>query len=169
MNSSMKIKRKLPDAPEPTRPSYQKPDRVTGEGKYIRVIPTNYKDKPPVSAKKVRKRVVTKKSKERKERTRKVWTDERLNVLCQLWNEGLGMRQIAEQLGTTPASTETMIDRMQNAGRIKPRYIQRHYTPEEDAEMIRLRKSGLSYEKIGQQIGRGGSSVAARLKRLGKV
>lgn len=79
------------------------------------------------------------------------------------------MRQIAEKLGTTPASTETMIDRMQELGRINPRYIQRHYSPEEDAEMIRLRQSGLSYEKIGQKIGRGGSSVSARLKRLGKT
>ncbi len=159
----------LPYRGEPTRSSYQKPDKVTGHGKHIKVIPTNYKDKPPAPVKKVRKRAVTKKSKERKERTRTVWTDERLDRLCQLWNGGLGMRQIAEKLGTTPASTETMIDRMQELGRINPRYIQRHYSPEEDAEMIRLRQSGLSYEKIGQKIGRGGSSVSARLKRLGKT
>lgn len=159
----------LPHRGDPTRAAYKKPDKVTSQGKHIKVIPTNYKDKPPAPAKKVRKRVATNKSKERKERPRTVWTDERLDKLCQLWNEGLGMRQIAEQLGTTPASTETMIDRMQEVGRIKPRYIQRHYTPEEDAEMIRLRKQGISYEKIGMQIGRGGASISARLKRLGKT
>ena len=161
------IIRKLPDAPEPTRAAYKKPV-IYNSSKHLRVVELPCVYKPNKTINKPQKHLADK-PKQRKKRESPVWTDEKLKYLIQYWNEGMMVQDISECLGTSYASTATMIQRMQEEGRIAVRYEQRPYSDEDDQVIVANRRKGLSYDKIGLLLGRSGSSIGARVRRLQKT
>ena len=108
----------LPEVPALNREYKKRPLPVTGTGKFITVLPCNYKPAPtyeiPPEDPERRKRIVEaqkramaeKKAKEkpkRKPRQNRVWTPEKIERFKALYSQGLTYPQIAREMGMKPA------------------------------------------------------------------
>ena len=119
---SVSIKRIGPEPPTLNREYKKRPLPVTGTGKLITVLPTDYRPAPtyeiPPEDPERRKRIVeaqrkameAKKAKEqaeaekpkRKPRQNRVWTPEKIEQFKALYNQGLTYPQIAAEMGMKP-------------------------------------------------------------------
>ena len=166
---SMKIKRHLPDAPEPTRAVYKKP--VIGEGKYIKVLPSVYKPKPaPIPKPRPKLKAYPKPPKSRGMGKREVhqksrfWTDDKIEMVIEMYENGATLQEIGNRYGKPWTSVRNLISRLSDKGLIE-RHHAEHYT-DEDIERIReLKTAGKTYAEIGDIMGRTPSAVFNVLKR----
>ena len=107
------IKRKLPNAPEPTRAAYKKP--VVGYGKYVEVKELKAvfpKPLPFPKASEERKAKIEERKKERKEREQKIWTPERTEQLIKLFNKKMAYPDIAKEMGLTLYSINHQVHKL---------------------------------------------------------
>ena len=161
---SMKIKRRLPDAPAPTKAAYKKP--VIGEGKYIKVLPSVYKPKPaPIPKRKPKpKKKLARGYKREVHQKSRFWTDDKIERVIEMYEAGKTLQEIGNVYGKPGTSVRNLITRLSDKGLIE-RHHAEHYT-DEDIERIReLKAAGKTYAEIGDIMGRTPSAVFNVLKR----
>ena len=166
MKSSMKIKKKLPDAPEPTRAVYKKPV-IYNNSKHMRVvvIPSVYKPKPaPIpKPKTVRKKRMVRK-KECKPRAG-FWTAEKEEKLIQMYNLGARYEEMAKEFGKSRGGISARIQKLADQGRVKLRNNPREWTEEDLALMKEMRAEGKSFGEIADRLGRGYKACSEQYRR----
>lgn len=158
----------LPDAPAPTKPAYKKP-AIYYDSKKMRVVelPCAYCPKPaPIPKAEKKGRNMSRPSTRRKSDKRGEWTEERLKKLIDLYNAGVPYEDIAQKLGCSVTVAYAGIGKMRKAGRIPEIRADKGWTPEQDAELVRLYNEGVIFVEIGARIGRSKSAVGMRVFRL---
>ena len=166
MSNSMKIKRRLPDAPEPTRAAYKKP--VIGEGKYIKVLPSVYKPKPAPIPKPRPKQEKKPKANPMANPYRKprIWSNDMEARLIALYEEGKTYTEIAECLGKSKGTIGGMISMLASAGKIERRQPHGLWTEEDLRLMKQMREDGKSFGEISDKLGRSYKSCAEQYRRV---
>ena len=179
MNAS--IKRIGIEPPKLNREYKKRPLPVTGTGKFITVLPCNYKPAPtyeiPPEDPERRKRIVEaqkraiaeKKAKEKPKRkpsqNNRVWTDERIAQLKALYAEGKSYPAIAKEMGMKPTQINAEAYYLKEQGEIDPRLPCNAWSDEEVEQLHKLRAKGLSIAKCAKALHRSTGSVDARLRR----
>lgn len=164
----MKIKKKLPDAPEPTRAAYKKP--VIGEGKYIKVLPSVYKPKPaPIPKRQPKTKLKKKPSRGYKREVHqrpRYWTPEREQELAELYQNGATFEQIGIYFGKAQSVISKRIEDMIDRGVMKRRRPLNAW-PQEDLDlMYELRMQGKTFSEISDRIGRNPKTCAEQFRRI---
>ena len=182
---SVSIKRIGPEPPTLNREYKKRPLPVTGTGKFITVLPCNYKPAPtyeippedPERRKRIveaqRKAMAEKKAKEqaeaekpkRKPRQNRVWTPELIEKFKALYSQGLTYPQIAAEMGMKPTQINAEAYYLKEQGEIDPRLPCSAWSDEEVEQLHKLRAKGLSIAKCAKALHRSTGSVDARLRR----
>lgn len=181
MNAS--IKRIGPKPPEINREYKKRPKPVSGYGKYIKTLPTNYKPAPtyeiPPEDPERRKRIIEsqkrtaalKKAQEqaekpkRKPRQNRVWTPEKIARFKELYAQGMTYPAIAKEMGMKPTQINAEAYYLKEQGEIDSRLPCNAWSDEEVEMLHELRKQGLSVAKCAKALHRSTGSVDARLRR----
>ena len=165
----MRIIRHLPDAPAPTRAAYKKP--VIGEGKYIKVLPSEYRPKPAPKPKPRPKRKAYQKppktrgmGKREVHREPKFWTEDKVERVIEMYEAGKTLQEIGNRFGKPGTSVRNLITRLSDKGLIERHHVE-HYTEEDIERMRDLRGAGKTYAEIGDIMGRTPAAVFNALKR----
>ena len=182
---SISIKRIGPEPPTLNREYKKRPLSVTGTGKFITVLPTNYKPAPtyeippedPERRKRIveaqRKAMAEKKAKEqaeaekpkRKPRQNRVWTPEAIARFKELYAQGLTYPQIAAEMGMKRTQINAEAYYLKEQGEIDARRPCNAWSDEEVEMLHKLRQQGLSIAKCAKKLHRSTGSVEARLRR----
>ena len=175
----------LPEVPALNRDYKKRPLPVTGTGKFITVLPTNYRPAPtyeippedPERRKRIieaqRKAMAEKKAKEqaeaekpkRKPRQNRVWTPELIERFKTLYSQGLTYPQIAAKMGMKPTQINAEAYYLKEQGEIDARLPCSAWSDEEVEQLHKLRAKGLSIAKCAKALHRSTGSVEARLRR----
>lgn len=159
----------LPDAPAPTKAAYKKP--VIGEGKYIKVLPSEYRPKPaPIPKPRPKRKAYPKPPKTRGmgkrevHREPKFWTEEKVEKVIEMYENGATLQEIGNVYGKPWGAVRSLITRLADKGLIKRRHWER-YTEEDIERMRKLKDAGKTYAEIGDIMGRTPAAVFNALKR----
>ena len=177
----------LPEVPELNREYKKRPKPVSGYGKYIKTLPTNYRPAPtyeiPPEDPERRKRIVEaqkraiaeKKAKEqakaqaekpkRKPRQNRVWTPEMIAKFKALYSQGLTYPQIAAEMGMKRTQINAEAYYLKEQGEIDARLPCNAWSDEEVEQLHKLRQQGLSIARCAKKLHRSTGSVEARLRR----
>ena len=170
----------LPEVPELNREYKKRPLPVTGTGKFITVLPCNYKPAPtyeiPPEDPERRKRIVEAQRKarekreqeekpKRKPRQNRVWTPEKIERFKALYNQGLTYPQIAAEMGMKRTQINAEAYYLKEQGEIDPRLPCNAWSDEEVEMLHKLRQQGLSIARCAKKLHRSTGSVDARLRR----
>lgn len=166
MSNSMKIIRKLPDAPEPTRAAYKKPVLGTyAPGMRVVEIPSVYEPKPaPIPKPKTVRKKRTVRKKERKPHA-VFWTAEKEERLIQMYKDGAMYEEMAKVFGKSRGGISARIQKLANQGRIEFRYNAREWTAEDLTIMKEMRAEGKSFGEIADRLGRGYKACSEQYRR----
>ena len=180
---NVSIKRIGPKPPTLNREYKKRPKPVTGTGKFITVLPCNYKPAPtyeiPPEDPERRKRIVEsqkrtaalKKAQEqaekpkRKTRQNRVWTPEKIERFKALYSQGLTYPQIAAEMGMKRTQINAEAYYLKEQGEIDSRLPCNAWSDEEVEMLNKLRQQGLSIAKCAKKLHRSTGSVDARLRR----
>ena len=180
---SISIKRIGPKPPEINREYKKRPLPVTGTGKFITVLPCNYKPAPtyeiPPEDPERRKRIVEaqkrtaelKKAQEqaekpkRKPRQNRVWTPEKIARFKELYAQGMTYPAIAKEMGMKPTQINAEAYYLRELGEIGERLPCNLWSEEEVERLHELRQQGLSIARCAKKLHRSTGSVDARLRR----
>ena len=182
---SISIKRIGIEPPKLDREYKKRPLPVTGTGKFITVLPCNYKPAPtyeippedPERRKRIveaqRKAMAEKKDKEqaeaekpkRKPRQNRVWTPELIAKFKALYSQGLTYPQIAAEMGMKRTQINAEAYYLKEQGEIDARLPCNAWSDEEVEMLHKLRQQGLSVAKCAKALHRSTGSVDARLRR----
>ena len=170
----------LPEVPELNREYKKRPLPVTGTGKFITVLPCNYKPAPtyeiPPEDPERRKRIVEAQRKarekreqeekpKRKPRQNRVWTPEKIERFKALYNQGLTHPQIAAEMGMKRTQINAEAYYLKEQGEIDSRLPCNAWSDEEVEMLHKLRQQGLSIARCAKRLHRSTGSVDARLRR----
>ena len=161
----------LPEVPALNREYKKRPKPVTGTGKFIKVLETNYKPTPPFvippEIPERRKRIIesNKESKERRKSPKRVWTPERVEEFKRLHAEGLTYAEMADAMHMRPSQISSEAHLLRSQGEIGNRIACDLWSEEEIKTLHQMRADGKSYKKIAVALGRTAGSVEARLRR----
>ena len=171
----------LPEVPALNRDYKKRPLPVTGTGKFITVLPCNYKPAPtyeiPPEDPERRKRIVEaqkraiaeKKAKaekpKRKPRQNRVWTPEMIAKFKALYSQGLTYPQIAEAMGMKRTQINAEAYYLKEQGEIDARLPCNAWNEDEVEQLHKLRQQGLSIARCAKKLHRSTGSVEARLRR----
>ena len=182
---SISIKRIGIEPPKLNREYKKRPKPVSGYGKYIKTLPTNYRPAPtyeiPPEDPERRKRIVEaqkraiaeKKAKEqaqaekpkRKPRQNRVWTPEMIAKFKALYSQGLTYPQIAAEMGMKRTQINAEAYYLKEQGEIDSRLPCNAWSTEEVEQLHKLRQQGLSIARCAKKLHRSTGSVEARLRR----
>jgi hypothetical protein len=180
---SVSIKRIGIEPPKLNREYKKRPLPVTGTGKFITVLPCNYKPAPtyefpsedPERRKRIietqRKAMAEKKAKEqaekpkRKPRQNRVWTPEKIAKFKALYSQGLTYPQIAAAMGMKRTQINAEAYYLKEQGEIDARLPCNAWSDEEVEMLHKLRQQGLSIARCAKKLHRSTGSVEARLRR----
>ena len=182
---SISIKRIGIEPPKLDREYKKRPKPVSGYGKYIKTLPTNYRPAPtyeippedPERRKRIveaqRKAMAEKKAKEqaeaekpkRKPRQNRVWTPELIAKFKALYSQGLTYPQIAAEMGMKRTQINAEAYYLKEQGEIDARLPCNAWSDEEVEMLHKLRAKGLSVAKCAKALHRSTGSVDARLRR----
>ena len=180
---SISIKRIGIEPPKLNREYKKRPLPVTGTGKFITVLPCNYKPAPtyeippedPERRKRIveaqRKAMAAKKAKEqaekpkRKPRQNRVWTPEKIERFKALYGQGLTYPQIAAEMGMKRTQINAEAYYLKEQGEIDSRLPCNAWSAEEVEQLHKLRQQGLSIARCAKKLHRSTGSVDARLRR----
>lgn len=164
-----------PEPPKLNRNYKKRPRPVDGYGKFITVLPTNYK--PPRThefpgpdkgrTERIQKSL-EKTRKERKKVSPRVWTTEKVERLKSLYAEGRTQQAIADAIGMSKTAVNAEIHVLQEKGELPKTKNQRPWTDAEVTELRRLRDKGLSFDECGKRLGRNAGSCSGVLRRKRK-
>ena len=168
----MKIKKKLPDAPAPTRAVYKKPVVGTyAPGMRVIEIPSTYNPKPAPKPKPRPKRKAYPKppktrgmGKREVHREPKFWTEDKVQRVIEMYENGATLQEIGNRFGKPWTSVRNLISRLSDKGLIE-RHHAEHYTEEDIERMRALKDAGKTYAEIGDIMGRAPSAIFNALKR----
>ena len=168
---SMKIKRELPEVPPLNRDYKKRPRKVIGEGKYIRVLPSEYcPKKPPIPtriAKPKPRRIQDGPGKyQQRKFPRQQWTEEKINEVIRLYYEGLKFSEIGERMNCSERMAYMLISKCRKEGKVDHRRNSQGWTAEQDEILIELYNKGQVYADIGLAVGKSRTAVRDRLVRL---
>lgn len=178
MNAS--IKRIGIEPPKLDREYKKRPLPVTGTGKFITVLPCNYKPAPtyeiPPEDPERRKRIVEAQRKarekreqaekpKRKPRQNRVWTPEKIERFKALYSQGLTYPQIAREMGMKLTQINAEAYYLRELGEIGERLPCNLWSAEEVEQLHKLRQQGLSIARCAKKLHRSTGSVEARLRR----
>lgn len=172
MNAS--IKRIGPKPPKLNREYKKRPKPVSGYGKYIKTLPTNYRPAPtyeiPPEDSERRKRIVEaqrkaiaeKKAKEqaeaekpkRNETKPRIWTPEKIEQIKKLYLEGRPFREIGEIMGISKSAVNGEVWTLQQRGELPVRERENAWTDEDVRKLIQMRADGKTFREIGEALGR---------------
>ena len=178
---SISIKRIGIEPPKLNREYKKRPKPVSGYGKYIKTLPTNYRPAPtyefPPEDPERRKRIVEaqkraiaeKKAKaekpKRKPRQNRVWTPEAIARFKELYAQGMTYPAIAKEMGMKPTQINAEAYYLKEQGEIDARLPCNAWSDEEVEQLHKLRQQGLSIAKCAKKLHRSTGSVEARLRR----
>ena len=177
---SASIKRIGPKPPELNREYKKRPLPVTGTGRFITVLPCNYKPAPtyeiPPETPERRQRIIEsqRKAREKREQTEKpkrkprqnrVWTPEKIERFKALYSQGLTYPQIAREMGMKLTQINAEAYYLKEQGEIDSRLPCNAWSDEEIEQLHKLRAKGLSIAKCAKALHRSTGSVDARLRR----
>ena len=180
---SISIKRIGIEPPKLNREYKKRPKPVSGYGKYIKTLPTNYRPAPtyeippedPERRKRIveaqRKAMAEKKAKEqaekpkRKPRQNRVWTPEAIARFKELYAQGMTYPAIAKEMGMKPTQINAEAYYLKEQGEIDSRLPCNAWSAEEVEQLHKLRQQGLSIAKCAKKLHRSTGSVEARLRR----
>ena len=182
---SVSIKRIGGEPPKLDRNYKKRPLPVTGTGKFITVLPCNYKPAPtyeiPPEDPERRKRIIEaqkramaeKKAKEqaeaekpkRKPRQNRVWSPELIERFKTLYSQGLTYPQIAAEMGMKRTQINAEAYYLKEQGEIDARLPCNAWSDEEVEMLHKLRQQGLSIARCAKKLHRSTGSVDARLRR----
>lgn len=165
---------KLPSAPGPTRANFHK-HPVVGDGKFIKVLPTDYKPQGALELKRKpideeRAREIAKQREETLRKAREVQrakAAEREKRIIDMYNAGYSNMQIAEAENSTPKSISSKICKLRRDGVLKEREM-----PEYEKTVIRMYEEGVHIRNIAEAVGMKESQVntlLVKLRKHGKV
>lgn len=169
MNASIKCIG--PEPPKLERNYKKRPCKVTGEGKYIKVLPSEYRPRPaPIP--KLRKR----KPRTEKEHVEKVkeavatarslwWNEERVWKLIELHRQGLTYSRIADEMHTTKGAVSAQISRLIERGALESRTKDLEWTLEEMNRITDLRREGKTWAEIGDVFGKKATACQGAWRR----
>jgi hypothetical protein len=164
-----------PEPPKLERNYKKRPRQVDGYGKFINVLPTNYKPPrtyefpkgDPERTKRIQKSL-EKTRKERKKVSPRVWTTEKVERLKSLYTAGKTQQAIADEIGMSKTAINAEIHVLQEKGELVKTKDQRPWTDAEVAELRKLRAKGFSFDECGKLLGRNPGSCSGVLRRLKK-
>ena len=178
---SVSIKRIGPKPPTLNREYKKRPKPVSGYGKYIKTLPTNYRPAPtyefPPEDPERRKRIVEaqkraiaeKKAKaekpKRKPRQNRVWTPEAIARFKELYAQGMTYPAIAKEMGMKPTQINAEAYYLKEQGEIDARLPCNAWSDAEVEQLHKLRQQGLSIARCAKKLHRSTGSVEARLRR----
>ena len=178
---SISIKRIGIEPPKLNREYKKRPKPVSGYGKYIKTLPTNYRPAPtyefPPEDPERRKRIVEaqkraiaeKKAKaekpKRKPRQNRVWTPEAIARFKELYAQGMTYPAIAKEMGMKPTQINAEAYYLKEQGEIDSRLPCNAWSAEEVEQLHKLRQQGLSIARCAKRLHRSTGSVEARLRR----
>ena len=178
---NVSIKRIGIEPPKLNREYKKRPKPVSGYGKYIKTLPTNYRPAPtyefPPEDPERRKRIVEaqkraiaeKKAKaekpKRKPRQNRVWTPEAIARFKELYAQGMTYPAIAKEMGMKPTQINAEAYYLKEQGEIDSRLPCNAWSAEEVEQLHKLRQQGLSIAKCAKKLHRSTGSVEARLRR----
>lgn len=161
-----------PEPPKLNRNYKKRPRPVDGYGKFITVLPNNYK--PPRTyefpgydkgrTERIQKSL-EKTRKERKKVSPRVWTADKVERLKSLYAEGRTQQAIADAIGMSKTAVNAEIHVLQEKGELPKTKNQRPWTDAEVTELRRLRDKGLSFDECGKRLGRNAGSCSGVLRR----
>ena len=178
---NVSIKRIGIEPPKLNREYKKRPKPVSGYGKYIKTLPTNYRPAPtyefPPEDPERRKRIVEaqkraiaeKKAKaekpKRKPRQNRVWTPEAIARFKELYAQGMTYPAIAKEMGMKPTQINAEAYYLKEQGEIDSRLPCNAWSAEEVEQLHKLRQQGLSIARCAKRLHRSTGSVEARLRR----
>ena len=171
---SISIKRIGIEPPKLNREYKKRPKPVSGYGRFIKVLPTNYKPTPTYEIQvKPRPKEKPKKAKEqaeaekpkRKTRQNRVWTPEKIERFKALYNQGMTYPHIAAEMGMKPTQINAEAYYLKEQGEIDARLPCSAWSDEEVEQLHKLRAKGLSIAKCAKALHRSTGSVDSRLRR----
>ena len=169
---SISIKRIGPKPPEINREYKKRPRPVDGYGKYINVLPTNYKPprtyefpEPDDGRTERIQKSLEKTRKERKKVAPRVWTADKVERLKTLYTAGKTQQEIADELGMSKTAVNAEIHVLQEKGGLVKTRDSRPWTDAEVTELRRLRDKGLSFDECGKRLGRHPASCSGVIRR----
>lgn len=164
-----------PEPPKLERNYKKRPRPVDGYGKFINVLPTNYKPprtyefpEPDRGRTERIQKSLEKTRKERKKVSPRVWTTEKVERLKSLYTAGKTQQAIADEIGMSKTAINAEIHILQEKGELVKTKNQRPWTNAEVTELRRLRNKGLSFDECGKRLGRHPASCSGVLRRLKK-
>lgn len=157
---------KLQEAPKPTLPAYRKPTmEVTPQMRRIE-YPSVYKPKP---IPKTRKQGRVKKYSATGCHNRHNWTDDQVQIVIDMYNEGLSLEAIGRRMNCSANMASMVISKARREGKIQAVRISSDWTPEMQQEMARLYKEGKTYKVIAQKFGRSVSNTHKKIREMIKA
>lgn len=164
----------LPAAPAPTRAACRKPV-ICYDPKHLTVVelpsnmpvPRTYPFPKPTPERTARiQKSLEKTRKERKKVAPKVWTDEKVEKLIQLYNSGMSYKEMQLEMGVSTSKLTAKVHLLAEEGRIELRWSPKEFTDEEVKKIIEMRKKGMSYSKIGKALGRTDGSCSKKFREV---
>lgn len=158
---------KLQEAPKPTLPAYRKPTmEVTPQMRRIE-YPSVYKPRNPPTTKRQKGRI--KKYSATGNHIRHNWTEDQVQIVIDMYNEGLSLEAIGRRLNCSANTASMVIGKARREGKIQAVRINSDWTPEMQREMARLYKEGKTYKFIAQKIGRSVSNTHKKIRDMIKA
>ena len=168
----MKILRPLPDAPTPTKPAWKKPAVEYPKDATIVEIPYQWPDQKT----KPKKKADTKpkpRLKPKKKRTlycwgneRNEWTEEEVDTLIRMYNEGRPYIEIAEATRHGENSIGYKLLKLRKEGRVKEVRNPVGWTREQDELLVRMREHGVTFGEIGKAVGKSTAATWSRYRKI---
>ena len=159
MKSAAYVKRRLPDAPEPTKAAYKKPVQYYDPKHMVVVeLPPNLPKRyefpkgDPERTKRIQKS--RQKTIERKKKLPRGWNDDMVVKLKRLYNEGMLLKDISIELGVKYSTMNVYIGKLQDWGELEQRPEPNMWTNEEVRRLKELREQGKTFEEIGEILSR---------------
>ena len=171
MSNSMQIKRRLPDAPAPTKAAYKKPV-LYNNSKHMRVVelPCQYHPRPiQVSKKKPAEQKGKRLDRTAYIQKRQKWTDEKIQKVIDMYNSGMQFSEIGEKMHCSTHAASMVIVKARKEGRIRTRRtgkVDPNLSQEKEKLLIDMYNNGASYIEIGKAIGRSSSNVHKKIHML---
>jgi hypothetical protein len=161
-----------PEPPKLERNYKKRPRPVDGYGKFITVLPNNYKPPStyefpkgdPERTKRIQKSL-EKTRKERKKVSPRVWTTDKVERLKTLYTAGKTQQAIADAIGMSKTAVNAEIHVLQEKGELPKTRDSRPWTDAEVTELRRLRNKGFSFDECGKRLGRHPASCSGVIRR----
>ncbi len=167
MNAS--IKRIGPEPPDIKRDYKKRPRQVDGWGKYIKVLPSEYKPKkPPIPQRMPKKKEVPKRVCAHytcEELPRQEWTEEKVDEVLRLYREGLPFAEIGEKMGCSKHAAYMVVYKVRKEGRTVYRHSPQ-WTKAQVDKLVEMYNNNYVLAEIAEAVGKPQTTVHSKIGKL---